>query len=112
MASKEDVPSQVRSLQGSFDDLGPESYVCRCYRGQVVRQLPHDGSFPLSPRTAFPNHEIIKEISATLRFSSSGVLPPLLPGACYANALLYHSSYSEAAGYGEVETCPSSPLVL
>lgn len=110
MASKEDVPSQVWSLQGSFDDLGLESYICRCYRGQVVWQLPHDCSFPLSPQTAFPNHGIIKELSTNLRFTSSGVLPPFLPGACYPNALLHHSSYSEAAGYREVEICPSSSL--
>lgn len=107
MASKEDGPSHVRSLQGSFDDLGLESYICRCYRGPVVRQLTHEGSFPLFPQRAFPNREVIKELSTTLRFTSSGVLPPFLPGACYPNALLRHSSYSEPAGYREVETCPS-----
>lgn len=41
----------------------------------VVRQLTHEGSFPLSPQTAFPNREVIKELSTTLRFTSSGVLP-------------------------------------
>lgn len=107
---RKDVPSQVWSLQGSFDDLSLESYICRCYRGQVVWQLPHDCSFPLSPQTAFPNHEIIKELSTNFRFTSSGALPPFLPGACYPNALLRHSSYSEAAGYREVEICPSSSL--
>lgn len=75
MASKEDGPSHVRSLQGSFDNLGLESYICRCYRGPVVRHLTHEGSFPLSPQTAFPNREVIKELSTTLRFTSSGVLP-------------------------------------
>lgn len=73
----------------------------------VVRQLTHEGSFPLSPQRAFPNREVIKELSTTLRFTSSGVLPPFLPGACYPNALFRHSSYSEPAGYREVETCPS-----